>query len=501
MNARWNWSIGLLASAAILAVSFAASPAATTPTGDEKSGDRESADAATNNAAASDENRMVVHEWGTFTCLQGDDGRELPGVNIDDEPVPDFVHNLNPYLLNQPLLTNAHWLYRQKGAPRNHPQITMRLETPVIYFYPPKNQPQPLTVNVDVRFQGGWLTEFYPNAKADAPGLDGEAFDFGNLTPQTVGSLAWSDLKVGDDPNKDATPGPQTDEHVWLAPRQVDAASVTTPEGERERYLFYRGVGNLRAPLRVVRGQNRNELKLYGNFDAVVAAARRLRIEKLWLADIRQSGTKFRAYGAVNVTGDPFAQVGQLDGDLSSAEQGLDNLKRQMHRSLIAAGLFDKEATAMLSTWDRAYFQSPGLRLFFVVPREWTDRVLPLSISTPASIKRVMMARIELITDDQRELLAAMAKTAPSDGKWLEGIQPGEASKRFYAGRANFGDLGVKIPADYQTYLDLGRFRNALVVAEERRQPSENLTRFINTYGLQPFRVPSRQKDNVAAQP
>jgi len=29
---------------------------------------------------------LVVHEWGTFTTLQDDEGRELSGINIDDEP-------------------------------------------------------------------------------------------------------------------------------------------------------------------------------------------------------------------------------------------------------------------------------------------------------------------------------------------------------------------------------------------------------------------------------
>jgi hypothetical protein len=449
--------------------------------------------------AAQAADKLVVHEWGTFTCLQDDDGRELSGVNIDDEPVPKFVHNLNPYILNQPLLTSEHWMYRQKGAPRSHPQITMRLETPVIYFYPPKDQPQPFTVNVDVRFRGGWLTEFYPEAKADAPGLKSRTFDFGQITPQTVGSLSWSDLTVGT-----TATGPETNEHVWLAPRNVDAVGVTTPKGESEKYLFYRGVGNLRAPLRVVRAgdrhKDREQFTLYGNFDAVPGKDRRFKIEKLWLADIRKTGTKFRSFGPIEVTGDPFAEAGKLDAKLTDAKQGLDNLKKEMHAALVDAGLYEKEATAMLSTWDRAYFQSAGMRLFFVVPRAWTDHVLPLSLSTPAQIERVMMARVELITAEQHELLAQIGRTTPSDGKWLEKIQPGESANRFFEGRENFGDLGVEIPADYQTYLALGRFRNALVVAEEQRRPTANLTRFINTYGLEPFRSKAVQ-GNIAAQP
>ncbi len=42
---------------------------------------------------------------------------------------------------------------------------------------------------------------------------------------------------------------------------------------------------------------------------------------------------------------------------------------QDMHKALVAEGLFEDEAYAMLRTWDRAYFQKPGLRLFYTVPR------------------------------------------------------------------------------------------------------------------------------------
>ena len=74
-----------------------------------------------NSVSAAGANRLVVHEWGTFTSLQDEQGRELSGINTDDEPVPAFVHNLNPFLLSRPVLSSLHWQYRQKGAPRVHP--------------------------------------------------------------------------------------------------------------------------------------------------------------------------------------------------------------------------------------------------------------------------------------------------------------------------------------------------------------------------------------------
>jgi hypothetical protein len=169
-----------------------------------------------------------------------------------------------------------------------------------------------------------------------------------------------------------------------------------------------------------------------------------------------------------------------------------------MHAALVQEGLYSDEATAMLSTWDRAYFKSPGMRLFFTVPREWTDYYLPLSLSQPADVSRVMIARIELVTDEQRALLDQMRVTANSTAKWIEELPEGDSKQRFLAGRSDFGDLGKSVPPDYQMYLALGRFRNALVLAEERRNPSQNLTKFINTYGLHPFRAPEEKKPDGA---
>jgi hypothetical protein len=75
-----------------------------------------------------------------------------------------------------------------------------------------------------------------------------------------------------------------------------------------------------------------------------------------------------------------------------------------------------------------------------------------------------------------------------SDGRWVEEIPTSPARERFLAGRADFGDLGVKIPREYELYIRLGRFRNALVTAEEARRPTPSLTRFIEAYELHPFR-------------
>src|SRR4051794_12112908 len=85
-------------------------------------------------AESSPNNRLAVHEWGTFTVLQNEKGQPIGGVNTDDEPVPGFVHTLDgPFIEN----VNRAPSLLSKSFPRCDPSVTVRLETPVLYFHAP----------------------------------------------------------------------------------------------------------------------------------------------------------------------------------------------------------------------------------------------------------------------------------------------------------------------------------------------------------------------------
>jgi hypothetical protein len=434
-----------------------------------------------------DDDLLVVHEWGTFTAIQDTEGNGLTGVNTDDEPVPEFVHRLSDDLLvstfntGRPRMRPAD-LRRlfAKGLPRfATPMVTVRLETPVIYFHPPASQRAPLSLDVEVGFRGGWLSEFYPGADATAPGLDKR-----QLTPETLSTLAWNTLRVGTDGK-----GPETEEAVWLEPRDVNAASVTTPDGESERYLFYRGVGRFEVPLRVATDEQTNTLTLHGRFDDVPRLPANQQIPRLWLVEVLDdSRVAYRTLGAIPAAGGdkPLARVSAAFEASDFDESNFASLRRDMHAALVEDGLYADEADAMLDTWRQAYFRNPGLRLFFLVPQAWTDHRLPLSISQPAQIDRVMMARIELISSRQRRLVREITAAEAIDSSWVDKIPKSNGRDRFLAGYDDFGPLGVEIPADYQAYLDLGRFRNAILLAEEKRNANESLTGFIDAYRLRP---------------
>jgi len=435
---------------------------------------------------------LVVHEWGTFTSLQDEDGLAVGGVNSDDEPVPKFVHYLSEWLLLTPIGAAPRILVQ--GAPRCHPDVTMRLETPVIYFHPPK-QTDLSHLDVRVEFRGGWLTQFYPDAEAVAPGVPPQGSSFGPILNSTIGTLAWKIRRVGVNET-----GPDTKEHVWISPRAVEAASIQTEKEEVEKFLFYRGVGHINAPLRLARSKDGGSFDIRSEIRPWAKANDTLEIDRLWLVDIRRDGAlAFRPLPPVILTSDVRKVAATTASTFEAKEfapNNLEQLRDLLRGELVNEGLFADEADALLNTWELSYFKSPGLRLFFIVPRPWTDHYLPLEISVPANVKRAMVGRIELIKPEQRALLQKIASQSVSDiqaeQKRLYDIHLADAlrgtnreqSGRVASGEAPLSSLGATMPKSYQAYLDLGRFGNALVLDEQRRRPTDGLRQFIQGHGL-----------------
>ncbi|HUR38680.1 MAG TPA: hypothetical protein VM222_04275 [Planctomycetota bacterium] len=439
-------------------------------------------------AAQQAPDRWSIHEWGTFTALQGEDGNPLGWINTEDEPVPPFCHRLSRSLL-VPVDDLAPAFF--KDAPRAHPDVILRLETPVVYFHPPKSATLPVKASLRVDFRGGWLTEYYPDAKVGAPGLQNRTFQYGRLRSETRGSLEWKDLEIGKQGSF-----PKTEDAVWLSPRAVKAAPVTAAGGESEQFLFYRGVAYMQAPLIVTRGADGKMLSIRCWSPPELENRGPLRIPRLWLADIREDGTTaFRTLPAMKLA-DGFASAPLAFEEKDYSADRLKSLRKEMHEGLVGDGLNPDEADALLNTWDASYFRSHGLRLFFLVPRAWTDYVLPLKTTLDADIKRVMIGRIEMITRKQRGLVARIAATKNPSSTWYQewAAKHPDAWKRFQQKREE-GNLGalreekIAIPDDYRAYLELGRFRNALVLSELKTNPTEGLQKFVDAYDLHEAKI------------
>jgi hypothetical protein len=68
-------------------------------------------------------------------------------------------------------------------------------------------------------------------------------------------------------------------------------------------------------------------------------------------------------------------------------------------RELARQGLFADEAKAMVDTWKDSWFTEEGERVFYILPRVWTDEILPMTLSpAPEKLVRVMVGRAEILT-------------------------------------------------------------------------------------------------------
>ena len=404
---------------------------------------------------------LVVHEWGTFTSFQDANGKTIAGINVDDEPVPEFVHRLKDFENFQTTSMPAVWF---QGAPPCYPGVTLRLETPVLYFYPPAGW-QAAPFDVRATFVGGWLTEFYPAAATEGMEV------LTAVDARARGSLHWRQVRL--DPAA-ASLTPKTDSHVWLAPREVRSSLVVNDSTqEAEKYLFYRGVGHLDAPIVVRQEGEMFQVSLRDG------ESRLGHLPRLWIVEVspdkRVRHQTLEPKGR-SVTAPAFPK------SFGSQKSSLEQLQRELATALTSEGLYADEAAAMLATWRLSYFESAGLRVFFLLPQPWTEARLPLSISTPADVTRVMVGRVELVTARQREVLRqlyALPEEALEVGPLY--AQDPVALRLLEEGGRSHSDLyravGREVPESLRLYESLGRFRDALLAYEWRAAEADTTRR------------------------
>jgi hypothetical protein len=318
---------------------------------------------------------LTVHEWGTFTSIAGKDGAAV-WWRAQEGPtdLPCFV-----------VRDSANFKRSVLG--------TVRMETPVLYFYAQDN----ITVQVKVRFRQGVITEWFPPA---AVAIDNAARrDF-------EGTLAWNDVKV--------MPGLAADfpvengySHYYEA-RRTDASPLHA-SSETERFLFYRGVGHFAPPISAVTA-------LDGKL--TVLSARNQAIGDVILFENRGGAVN---YQVLHMPDDTLSLDPSPAGAASSAP------RQEMLRILTDNGLYAREAEAMVDTWSDSWFEE-GTRLFYVVPRAAVDAILPLEIDpVPGDITRVFIGRLELVTAATKTavthaLATADRVTLERYGRFLEPI-------------------------------------------------------------------------------
>jgi len=300
--------------------------------------------------------KLVVHEWGTFTSFAGSNGVNLEFRPLVTNDLPKFIinpSNAQPWVK---LLTKSQYVGLQ------------RMETPVTYFY----TDVPRVVNVRVDFPKGMLTEWFPAVKdleAGAPTAEqamGRAYlDWGAV--RLIPPEQFANVRVnGLDRSGRAAAVPAwlpevaENDHYGRA-RETDSAIVETVDSLHyshfEKFLFYRGLGNFELPIKLV---------ALGNDRFEVANSAEDASGALLLVHIDSGHVRFVRLG-------PVSPRSSIEISLPDSRTTIDRLVAATVRELTAAGLYEKEALAMVNTWRDNWFGEDGTRLLYLVPGKLTD--------------------------------------------------------------------------------------------------------------------------------
>jgi hypothetical protein len=346
---------------------------------------------------------FVVHEWGTDTVVVGSDGSLQRGLHHEEEDLPAFVYD------------------RAKAGTllAATPSVTIKMETPVTYFY----SDQPLSVQASVSFPKGVLTQWYPQVVAFNPWMAAAGsilpgmpatpatladpvldltFPFqgelcrGNYSTFHDGRLDWGKVEVL--PRASVAPTfaeAPLDKFSWSYARDVDSNVVRAGAGEAERFLFYRGLGDFDLPVKIHAGAA-GKVTLSNAYSEAVP--------RVFVLNVDQTRGAFNEHLEGIAAGGSLTDAApSLDG-AASLDAYADALGVRVTDALDSSGLFHDEAVAMVNTWKRQWFRTPGVRLLYLIPQSWTEQSIPLTLTPkPDETLRVMLIRAEVILPEQEK--------------------------------------------------------------------------------------------------
>jgi hypothetical protein len=319
---------------------------------------------------------LTVHEWGTFTSVAGIDGMAAdwrPAGGPSD--LPCFVALSDPSNIKEIGYGPANVLGGREGEGK------IRMETPVLYFYSPKET----SLNVRVSFPHGLITEYYPTtAKVGPANMASAMKDLRSAT----GTIEWNNVRVMPGATE-SYPLEAGKSHYYAARRtQSDPLQVGN---QKEKFLFYRGIASFQPPIAAtVNGNGTIEVTNLGDEQIPGVVLFENRDGKIGYTIVRDLNKQTTIEPPIRTS------------DFVSLQQSLEGL-------LVAQGMYAAEASAMVETWKDTWFEK-GTRVFYIVPSKTVDALLPLSIEPkPAHVARAFVGRMEIITADmQKEVLTAI---------------------------------------------------------------------------------------------
>jgi hypothetical protein len=303
------------------------------------------------------QNSLVVHEWGIFR-VNSDVDFANADMRAEWDNLPEFVYgHIKGRVVPQ------HW-----GA------VEIR-KRPIIFFH----AAEPMTARVKIDFPGGMPGVWYP--ATINPAVFG-----GELQPKTGTSLEWSlgikQLPQGWRP-KQATGPAVSEKHCFARLRQVQcdeifaAYSENPVDVEREKFLYYDGLFPQGKWLKV--GVDKDRVTLTSQvrapvFDVTVVDRRSDKLVRIGRIAKLESGETIRSVAFEDIEAPSFAA--QASGMLL--------------KQLVAARLYEDEASSLVDLWRKDLFETPGLHLFFRLSQAEYESRMPMTIGPlPKEVVRV----------------------------------------------------------------------------------------------------------------
>lgn len=340
---------------------------------------------------------LTVHEWGTLSSVVASDGTFLEGCQHEEIGTANFIHSLeeqNPDMGIGPMTQGfpGTWV-RDSGEVRKlyNAPITQRFDGSFLNFYQEENLKN-TQATIEVHFPYGSFSQWYPQNHAADEDLSLDS-----------GYLYWNvELLDEEKGGKLKTPVPPS----WKALRESSSNPLeSNPDGEieSEAFLHYRGLGNFKIPISLTADRehlyihNQNEVQAFSkililNYDPSTQSGNLRRLSTL----------------------KPGEKVSLKRNSIASYAAPHSLYLEEAHRILkkdFLHELSQEEANAMLQNIQDSYLLSPGLRVLYVLPKEWLETFVELRINPePQKTTRVLLGRIEIFLPEEEEALMEKIK-------------------------------------------------------------------------------------------
>ncbi len=370
---------------------------------------------------------LEVHEWGTFTVLSGSNGIQIPwyASNSDLAHLPAFV---------------------SPGIGGKTGMATIRMETPVLYFYPEKE----MEVSVEVSFKNGTVSETFPHSYGGTVSFD--PANIGSVAGKWTGKLhpptnkgALAEIPaINESKNPEPYGAAREVPDAWIFEsvlKEIPGLEVQPHFPQVEKFIFYRGACSDSLPVIAKTKGNEVSLENYDQSPVPFSTALRVKDGKAeWLALPKVPGYS------------PASKDNLILRNFTGAMRPLDEVESELatvwKNALAKQGLTPDEASAMVETWRKTWFRESGDRILSVMPSEKIDTMLPLKITpTPEKTIRVFVARFEMVSPEkEQQLVELLASTDPTP----------EDLRALDLGRFGYG--AAAIASDLKKYEMLNRF-------------------------------------------